>query len=107
MSKTPITDGYEWTSWPGMTMPAECCRDLEKSRDEWRRMCTVLAGQLQSWVDAFEYESNNFELSDDIQAIRQYLALFEREKGKQNTIRRGSASESSGETVGPDHSHEG
>ena len=90
MSKTPITDGYEWSSWPGMTMPAECCRNLEQSRDEWRRMCTVLAGQLQSWVDAFEYESNNFELSDDIQAIRQYLAMFEREKAKQNTPMKGA-----------------
>lgn len=84
MSETPITDGYEWASWPGMTMPAECCRDLERSRDQWRRMCTVLAGQLQQWVEAFDGESNDFELGQDIEAIRQYLAMFEREKGKQN-----------------------
>ena len=82
MSKTPITDGYEWASWPGMTMPAECCRELEMSRDQWRRMCTMLAGQLQQWVEAFDGESNDFELGQDIEAIRQYLAMFEREKGK-------------------------
>ncbi len=42
-----------------------------------------------------------------VDAVSDWCAKVEKEKREENTIRRGSASESSGETVGPDHSHEG